>query len=269
MLKLNFMKPDYFIKEVYRRMNLRSQNKGSKKWWWYNLDNFLNQESALLAEKQYLTVLPKDKNAKILDIGFGSGWFIAACIRLGYTNIYGADFFAQEKSKKVVDSCDAIREVFDIKENIGDFLLKIDQKFDYIHMSHVIEHIPKYSLLYSVDAIYKSLEEEGVLLLRTPNMEGPAANSSLFVTLTHEYGFSDSNLHSLLHITGFNEICFHNLKATTIKQFIGKCIKQPFLFYLKIQNRLFGVNHFGNYGAELIVTARKKDYPGFFNEKFR
>jgi hypothetical protein len=136
-------------------------------------------------------------------------------------------------------------------------------------MSHVIEHIPKYSLLYSVDSIYKSLEEEGILLLRTPNMEGPAANSSLFVTLTHEYGFSDSNLHSLLHITGFDEICFHNLKTTTIKQFIGKYIRQPFLFYLKVKNRLFGVNHFGNYGSELIVTAQKKDYPTFFNEKFR
>ena len=94
--------------------------------------------------------------------------------------------------------------------------------------------------------------------------------SSLFVTLTHEYGFSDSNLHSLLHISGFDKICFHNLnKATTVKQLIGKYIRQPFLFYMKIKNRLFGVNHFGQYDTELIVTAQKKDHPGFFNEKYR
>lgn len=264
------MKPDYFIKEAYRRMSSRAQNTKNIKCPWYNLDNFLSQENAIIAEKQYLTVLPKDKNAKILDIGFGNGWFIAACIRMGYTNIYGADFFAKEKSKKVTDSCKFIKEIFDIEENIGEFLSTTNQKFDYIHMSHVIEHLPKYSLFYHVDAIYRSLEKEGVLLLRTPNMESPAAMSSLFVTLTHEYGFSDSNLHSLLHISGFDEICFHNLKkATTIKQFIGKYIRLPFLLYLKIKNRLFGVNHFGQYDSELIVTARKKDQPGFFNEKYR
>ena len=260
------MKPDYFIKEAYRRMSLRSKDQKH----YENLDDFLNQEAALIAEEEYLTVLPKDKNARILDIGFGTGWFIAACIRMGYTNIYAADFFAQEKLKKIVDSCDAIKEVFDIEENIGDFLAKTNQKFDYIHMSHVIEHIPKYSLLYIVDAVYKSLYKDGVLLLRTPNMEGPAANSSLFVTLTHEYGFSDSNLYSLLHIGGFDEICFHNLnKSKTLKQFIGKSIRQPFLYYMKIRNRLFGVNHFGNYGSELTVTAQKKNYPEFFNEKFK
>ena len=155
------MKPDYFIKEAYRRMSLRSKNKGIKKLWWDNLNNFLNQKTALMAEKQYLTLLPIDKNARILDIGFGDGWFMAACIRMGYTNIYGADFFAKEKSKTIVDLCDNIREVFDIDENIGDFLLKTDQKFDYIHMSHVIEHIPKYSLLYIMDSIYKSQKKKG------------------------------------------------------------------------------------------------------------
>ena len=261
------MKPDQFIKETYRRMSARSQNNTDTNWEWHSLDNFLNQKNAKITEKQYEKILPKDKNAKILDIGFGNGWFMAACIRMGYTNIYGADFFGKEKTQKVVDACTSIKEVFNIKKNIGDFLLEINQKFDYIHMSHVIEHIPKYSLFYHADAIYKSLEKEGVLLLRTPNMESPAAMSSLFVTLTHEYGFSDSNLHSLLHLTGFDEIYFHNLKATTIKQLIGKYIRQPFLFYIKIKNRLFGVNHFGQYDSELIVTARKKGHPGFLSKK--
>jgi cyclopropane fatty-acyl-phospholipid synthase-like methyltransferase len=250
-------------------MSTRSQNTNKIKWEYRNLDNSLNQKQALIAEKQYLTVLPKDKNAKILDIGFGSGWFMATCIRMGYTNIYGADFFAKEKSKKITDSCESIKEIFNIEKNIGDFLLKINQKFDYIHMSHVIEHIPKYSLFYHLDAIYRSLEKEGILLLRTPNMESPAAMSSLFVTLTHEYGFSDNNLYTLLYICGFDEICFHKMnKVTNIKQLLGKYLRKPFLFYLKIKNRLFGVNHFGQYDSELTVTARKKDHPGFFNKKY-
>ena len=97
---MKFMKADSFIKEAYRRMSSRAQNTNNTKWEWYSLDNFLNQENALTAEKQYLKVLPKDKNAKILDIGFGDGWFMAGCVRMGYTNIYGADFFGKEKTKK-------------------------------------------------------------------------------------------------------------------------------------------------------------------------
>ena len=31
-------------------------------------------------------------------------------------------------------------------------------------------------------------------MLRTPNMEGPCANFSLYVSLAHEYGFCGSNL---------------------------------------------------------------------------
>jgi hypothetical protein len=35
---------------------------------------------------------PLIKDAAIVGIGFGGGWFIAACLKLGYTNISGAEF---------------------------------------------------------------------------------------------------------------------------------------------------------------------------------
>jgi predicted RNA methylase len=41
---------------------------------------------------QYAPYLPKDRSAPILDLGFGGGWFVAACLKLGYEKIYGADF---------------------------------------------------------------------------------------------------------------------------------------------------------------------------------
>ena len=260
--------PDLFIKEVYRRMSLRSPS--SEEAHYLTLQNFLNQDSAVIATHTYKQILPKNKNARILDIGFGTGWFMAACVKMGYNNIYGADFFGKEKTKNILESCSSIKDVFNIDDNIGDFLSKIDMKFDFIHMSHVIEHIPKYSLLYIVDALYKSLEKEGILLLRTPNMEGPAANSSYYVTLTHEYGFSPRNIRSLLHISGFEEIQFHRFnKSRSIKQLIGNALRIPFLLNSKIKNRLFGVGNNKSYDAELIISSRKKEFPELFNEKFK
>ena len=262
------MKADLFIKEVYRRMSLRSS--ASKTKHYQTLKEFLDQEGVLLTEKLYRDILPDDKNAHILDIGFGSGWFIAACIRLGYNNIYGADFFGKDKTKNIVNSCKSIREIYDIDKNIGQFLCENNKKFDFIHMSHVIEHIPKYSLLYITDALYKSLSKNGTLLLRTPNMEGPAAHSSYFVTLAHEYGFSSRNIKSLLHISGFDEITFHSFNhIDNLKQLIGYIIRKPILFYAKIKNRLFGVGDDTSYDSELIVTGRKKEFPELFSEKFK
>ncbi len=262
------MEADFFTKEVYRRMGLKATK--ADKFHYQSLENFLSQGDAKIAELEYKKLLPKDKNARILDIGFGSGWFMAACVSLGYTNICGADFFAKEKSKDIVNSCDAIKEVYDIEDNIGNFLSHNAEKFDFIHMSHVIEHVPKYSLFYVVDSLYKSLSKGGTLLMRTPNMEGPAALSSYYVTLTHEYGFCASNLHSLLDLSGFEDISFHELKSPkNFKQQIGTILRKLLLYLHKVKHRLFGVNQFGIFNAELVVTATRKDRPELFNEKFK
>jgi 2-polyprenyl-3-methyl-5-hydroxy-6-metoxy-1,4-benzoquinol methylase len=159
----------------------------------------------------------------------------------------------------------------EIQSDIGEFLRTRSERYDFIHMSHVIEHIPKYSLLWVVDALYLALRKGGTLLLRTPNMEGPTANSSLYVTLAHEYGFAGSNLKSLLDICGFDDIVFRDLPVgpTTTKQKLGSLARLPFLVQSRIEDRLFGVNVGGKFGAELIVTAKRGDIPPLFDERYR
>jgi hypothetical protein len=122
-----------------------------------------------------------------------------------------------------------------------------------------------------VDALYRALKRGGVLLLRTPNMEGPCANSSFYVTLAHEYGFSSGNLESLLDICGFDEICFHKPLAleSTFKQTIGRLMRWPFLKQSEVRHRLFGVNKHGHFDSELIVTAKRGDSPPLFDVRYR
>jgi len=103
----------------------------------------------------------------------------------GYENLFGADFGIENKAYVKAWAPDAI-QLSEIRNDIGSFLADKPETYDFIHMSHVIEHIPKYSLLWVVDALYRALKPGGVLILRTPNMEGPCADSSLYVTLAHE-----------------------------------------------------------------------------------
>jgi len=136
------MEPHAFVAEVYRRMSLRQP---LKKWeTWEQMENDPTVEQATHV---YAPLLPQNPDAAILDLGFGRGWFIAACLKHGYTNVYGADFGIAWKSH-VRDWSSSVKGLHEIETNIGDFLAGYKERFDLIHMSHVIEHIPKYSLLY-------------------------------------------------------------------------------------------------------------------------
>jgi 2-polyprenyl-3-methyl-5-hydroxy-6-metoxy-1,4-benzoquinol methylase len=260
------VEPNDFVAEVYRRMSARHTFEKRKP----TFSEIENDSRVVLAVSEYSQILPAEKAAAILDVGFGEGWFLAACLKLGYSNLVGADFGIDNKGYVRNWAPDRIT-LSEIETNIGDFLSNKPSQFDFIHMSHVIEHIPKYSLLWVVDALFQALKKDGVLLLRTPNMEGPTPNSSLYVTLTHEYGFCGSNLKSLLDICGFDEVTFHRFSAPnlSLKQRVGDLLRWPFLKESKIRHRLFGVNVGGQFGTELIATARRGDFTPLLSQKCR
>jgi 2-polyprenyl-3-methyl-5-hydroxy-6-metoxy-1,4-benzoquinol methylase len=260
------MEPNAFVAEVYRRMSLRHQVERPKP----TFAEMENDPRVLLAVTEYRPLLPAAKNAVILDIGFGGGWFIAACLKLGYSNISGADFGIANKAH-IANWAKGAITLHQIESDIGDFLSDRPEQYDCIHMSHVIEHIPKHSLLWLGDNLFRALKKGGVLLLRTPNMEGPTPNSSLYVTLAHEYGFCGSNLKSLLDICGFDDIKFPVLSRhnPTLKQRLGDLVRWPLLVQNRFRHRLFGVNTGGQFGTELIVTARRGDAQPFFDVKYK
>ena len=166
------MEPHAFVAEVYRRMSLRHRSEKRQPAW----EDVKNEPRVLQAAGEVCSLLPANKSAAILDIGFGRGWFLAACLKLGYTNLAGADFGIENKAF-VRDWAPNHVVLHEIEDNIGNFLAGRAEQYDFIFMSHVIEHVPKYSLLWVVDALYRALRRGGVLLLRTPNMEGPCATS--------------------------------------------------------------------------------------------
>lgn len=260
------MDPHAFIAEVYRRMALRHAAEKRRPDW----SETEKDPTVLTATRHYAPYLPNDKAARILDIGFGGGWFLAACLKLGYNNLSGADFGITHK-EYIRDWAPGHIALYEIHDNIGEFLSDKKGQYDFIHMSHVIEHLPKYSLLWIVDALYWALKSGGQLLLRTPNMEGPCANSSLYVTLSHEYGFAGANLISLLDICGFDDIHLIDFPdyAPTLKQRIGILLRWPIRKHNELRHRLFGVNQGGKFGTELIVVAKRGNWPPYFNTRFK
>src|SRR5271165_3106417 len=87
------MEPNAFVAEVYRRMALRKAMKNAQ-----TPATPPTPERVAQVAAEYRAVLPNNKDAVILDIGYGDGWFMAACRELGYKNICGADFGVDEKA---------------------------------------------------------------------------------------------------------------------------------------------------------------------------
>ena len=260
------MESNKFIAEVYRRMDMGDSRYIDS----IDPDSFLNNKFVKNVVKGYQKVLPENKDTKILDIGFGGGEFSAACIHLGYENIHCADFGAKHKLLKVCKEFPQIKGVHDIESTVGGFLGDSDEKFDFIHLSHVIEHTPKHSLLYLVDSIYKSLNRDGIFLARTPNMLGPTARYSLFCTLGHEYGFTEYNLSSLLEICGFEMIQFYKFRPDqSLKQKAANILRKFFYLQENLKYRLFLGAYPQEIGNELIVSGTRKDKPELFDKKFK
>jgi 2-polyprenyl-3-methyl-5-hydroxy-6-metoxy-1,4-benzoquinol methylase len=260
------MDPYDFVTEVYRRMGLRLKTGGALPV--ISVSAFDSDPVAAEERPLYEGILPVDKNAAIADVGSGDGWFLSICRSLGYKNITAVDFRAADKFRLVMQVYPEVRAE-DLRRSIGDHFGFGTARYDLIHLSHLIEHIPKYGLLFAVDGMYKALNRDGKVIIRTPNMEGPCALSSYYVTLAHEYGFTGSNLCSLLHICGFDDFQLLSRRPRTPKQKIGYLLRAPFLANAKIKNRLFGVNFGGEFGGELIAEAYKRNSPELFDEKFR
>ena len=91
------MEANAFITEVYRRMAVRSKMLGAPPPGTKSIREMQLERTVKQGVSDYALLLPINKDAIILDIGFGEGWFIAAALQLGYTHIEGADFGASDK----------------------------------------------------------------------------------------------------------------------------------------------------------------------------
>ncbi len=266
------MEPEAFIAEVYGRISRRRPPSARVRSW----AEMANDPMVVQSAFEMAPLLPEDKDAAILDVGFGRGWFVAACVSLGYRNITAAEF-GVENYAHMREWSPGIK-LQNVDTYIAGFLAERPGVFEFIHLSHLIEHIPKYTLLHFVDSLFVALKSGkgdagggGTLFIRTPNMEGPCATSSYFVTLGHEYGFAGSNLVSLLDICNFDDIRFHQFRPhqRSVKQRFGDVIRAPFLQWNAVKHRLFGVNEGAQWGMELIVSAKRGDRTSLLDERCR
>ena len=139
--------------------------------------------------RSVIPYLPKKKDAFILDIGCGLGNFVGDCVVThGRVNVKGIDV-----SDEAVKHAQSINLPVEKVDSIESFARSALAKYDFILMSHVLEHIDKQCIVDTLRIIKdRLLKDNGVLFIVVPN-----AQSS-----THAYWAYEDFTHTLLFTTG-------------------------------------------------------------------
>jgi 2-polyprenyl-3-methyl-5-hydroxy-6-metoxy-1,4-benzoquinol methylase len=202
----------------------------------------------------YGRFLPKDKKAKILDIGCGNGGFVYYLESLGYNNSAGIDIS---------------REQVELAKNLGikgiecadvaSFFNEKEETYDMVFARDVIEHFPKDRVLELLESAFKSLKRGGVIIILTPNGESPFASRYLYGDFTHEVAFTTNSLNQVLKTVGFREFSFYSTGPVpkgvkSVARFlIWKGIEAVLKFYMLVETG----SSKGIFTQNIIATATK------------
>lgn len=151
----------------------------------------------------YNWALPKDLNAKILDIGCGEGGFVFYLQERGFVNASGIDVSGEQITKGQELG---ISKLFE--GDLLEYLHKNKNTFDLITARDVLEHFTKKEVYEICQAILHALRPGGKLLFQSPNGEGIFVGKIFYGDFTHDTLFSVDSSSQLLKSCGYDKVVF-------------------------------------------------------------
>ncbi|MEK7608639.1 MAG: class I SAM-dependent methyltransferase [Patescibacteria group bacterium] len=146
-------------------------------------------------------VLPRDKRARILDIGCGTGSFVYWLQGLGYANATGIDV-----SKEQVAIAEKLG-ITNIREgDLREALKAAASGYDAIVARDVLEHFKKEEVLEILKLVFLALAPGGVFIAQTLNGESPFVGRLRYGDFTHETCFTKSSMEQILSWAGFSRV---------------------------------------------------------------
>ncbi len=199
--------------------------------------------------------LPEDKQAKILDIGCGSGAFVSWLHAKGYENAEGVDLSQEQIGTGTKRGVKSLRCV-----DAFEYLKGRQDEYALISAHDLIEHFEKEKILCLLNLVLEALQSGGAVLASTVNAESLFSARHRYYDFTHEIGFTPHSLSQVLYFTGFRDVevfpkepYVHGLKSAA-RWLLWKGMKQLIRFYLLVET---GSGGFEVYTEVMYGVGRK------------
>jgi cyclopropane fatty-acyl-phospholipid synthase-like methyltransferase len=201
---------------------------------------------------------PPNREAKILDLGCGSGTLLHFLLQAGYRELSGVDVSSDQVAAARELSIEGVRE-----GDIGEILYRIDnESLDVVVTFDVIEHMTKPELLEFADEVYRILRKAGRWIIHAPNAASPFGSRVRYADWTHEQAFTKESLEQLLKAVGFEEVhCYedhpivHGMKSA-IRWLIWKVVRGVLRVYWMAETGDIGQDCI--FSQNLLAVATKK-----------
>lgn len=179
-------------------------------------------------------LLPKNKDARILELGCGTGSFLYFLKHAGYANIMGVDMDAEHITSTKNLGIQAIQA------NALDVLRLNSDTYDCIIAIDFLEHFKKEELFPLLDLIRAALKHtpncDSLVIGRVPNADGLSGMRIRYGDLTHELAFTPTSLWQLFRAAGFKDVAVYPEEPviTGMKSFIRFIVWQPIKIILRV-----------------------------------
>ena len=204
----------------------------------------------------YNSILPRNKNASILDFGCGLGDFVEYLKMRGYENITGTDI--NQELITIAERRTGCK--FEILNDIEEFSNNNRGRYDYVHMKDVLEHIDKPDMIRYLEMLKATLKPDGFIIISCPQMCGFTSLFTLFNDFTHKTLFTERSLKYLLRSAGFSTVELIrpiiplNLRPSALFLRIARCL------WFKILRIVYFIERPGEemppyLGDRIVVTA--------------
>jgi SAM-dependent methyltransferase len=162
--------------------------------------------------------LPRD--AAILEIGCGPGYFLRYLATKGFSAARGIDISAEQVA--LARKLGVAAVVRDLHEE----LRNCRNQFDLIVALDVVEHFSKEENLKIFAAMHDSLRPGGRIVLQTPNGAALMPGPNIYGDLTHLTIFTSHSLAQILRHTGFSQAIFLEAgpAAKNVAGFLRLCV---------------------------------------------
>jgi len=209
-------------------------------------------------EKEYFKKLFKKfnlgRNKKILEIGFGNGYFLNFANEQG-SMIEGIEIVPELVKRANNMGFKSYNSIEDIHKN---------NKYDLIVMFDVLEHIPQEEVVSFLNLLNEHLFDGGSIILRTPNGSSPFGLANQYGDITHCNVVTGEKLNYWTRLSGmyvdfadgdlYPFIYKHSLKklpSKIIKRILFKIMERVFRYIFAPQPK-------GFLSSNLFAILRKK-----------